>query len=343
MSKLTLDPISSIMSKVYQTNWLVENFIEKQSLSMLFGEPSTYKSFMAMELAFCIGSGLEWYGNPVAQGEVIYIAGEGASGIQKRFEALAVKYGCPPPQGIYISSRPVEMISTDSVKEVLEIISQLAIVPSLIVIDTLHRNFGEGDENSSRDVGLFVKHLDQLKNETNATILTIHHSGHGEKGHSRGSSAIRASLDSEYQLKTKSDGVELICRKMKEFDKPDPMEFELKPIPITSASGTLDSAYLELADLGKPIKQNRAQQLLQALNNAVATLGKPVTNALLQARPELSGKLCITVQEWRLAAYSLMTTELPKQASRQAAFNRCRTYLLKEGLVVEHNGYAIGA
>lgn len=340
MKKLTLEPISSILKKRYQANWLVENFIEKKSLCMLFGEPSTCKSFMAMELAYCIGSGIDWYGNPVSKGEVIYIAGEGASGMQKRFEALTDKYGSSP-QGIYVSSKPVEMINPTSVKEVLDIINQLGIKPSLIIIDTLHRNFGEGDENSSRDVGVFVKHMDELKNATDAAILVIHHSGHGEKAHSRGSSAIRASLDSEYQVKAKQDGVELVCRKMKEFDKPDAMEFVLKPIQVNTASGTLDSAYLELATLGKPAANTRSQQLLQALNDATAAHGIPVTNTLLQAVPHLSGKLCVPVQEWRKAAYSLMATELPKQASRQATFNRCRNTLIQDGLVIENNGYAV--
>ena len=209
MKKLTLEPISSILNTKYQSNWLVENFIEKKSLCMIFGEPSTCKSFMAMELAYCIGFGIDWYGNPVSKGEVIYIAGEGASGMQKRFEALTVKYGSSP-HGIYVSSKPVEMINPNSVQEVLGIIKQLGIKPSLIIIDTLHRNFGEGDENSSRDVGVFVKHMDELKNATDAAILVIHHSGHGEKAHSRGSSAIRASLDSEYQLKATSGGIDLI-------------------------------------------------------------------------------------------------------------------------------------
>lgn len=279
--------------------------------------------------------------NPTALGEVIYIAGEGASGIQKRIAALETKYGVTA-QRIFVSSRPIEMTNPESVKEVLDIIRQLAIQPALIVIDTLHRNFGEGDESSSRDVGLFVKHMDEIKNATNATIMTIHHSGHGEKGHSRGSSAIRASLDSEYQLKAKSDSsVELICKKMKEFDKPDVMEFELKPLQVTTASGTLDSAYLELATLGKPAKQQRAQQLLQALIDTTVTKGVPVSNALITPRPGLAGRLCITVQEWRQAAYDLLKSELPKQASRQAAFNRCSKTLIQDGLVIEENGYVV--
>lgn len=340
MKKLTLEPISSILNTKYQSNWLVENFIEKKSLCMLFGEPSTCKSFMAMELAYCIGSGIDWYGNPVTKGEVIYIAGEGASGIQKRFEALAVKYGALA-QDIYVSSKPVEMINANSVKEVLDIINQLGIKPSLIIIDTLHRNFGEGDENSSRDVGVFVKHMDELKNATDAAILVIHHSGHGEKAHSRGSSAIRASLDSEYQVRATTDGVELICKKMKEFDKPDAMEFVLKPIQVNTASGTLDSAYLELATQGKPAANTRTQQLLQALNDATDAHGLPVTNALLQVQPSLAGKQCVSTQEWRQAAYSLMATELTKQASRQAAFNRCSKTLIQRGIVIEDNGYVV--
>jgi len=341
MSKLILEPLSVIMAKAFQANWLVENYLEKQSLNMIYGEPGTYKSFMAMELAFCIGPGFDWYGNATLKGDVVYLAGEGASGIQKRFAALELKYS-NTQQGIFVSSKPAEILSTNSVDEILKAIDDNKCKPVLIVVDTLHRNFGEGDENSSKDIGAFIKHLDLIKEKTGAAILCIHHSGHNTNSHARGSSAIRASLDTEYQLKTKGAGVELICKKMKEYEKPDLMEFILKPITINVTTGNAESAYLELANLGTS-KSNRADLLLEQLQILLTSSGKSLPVAIIQAKPVLNNKKAVVLEDWRKAVYLALDPELPKTSSKQATFNRCKKDLLTKGLILEVDGYILMA
>lgn len=341
MSKLQLEPLSVIMARAFQANWLVENYLEQQSLNMIYGEPGTYKSFMAMELAFCIGHGLDWYGNATLKGDVVYLAGEGASGIQKRFAALEAKYS-NTQQGIFVSSKPAEILSTNSVDEILEAIDENKCKPVLIVVDTLHRNFGEGDENSSKDVGAFIKHLDLIKEKTGAAILCIHHSGHNNSNHSRGSSAIRASLDTEYQLKTKGAGVELICKKMKEYEKPDFMEFILKPITINVTTGNTESAYLELATLGSS-KPNRSDLLIEQLQLLLTSSGKPLPTAISQAKPALQGKNAVVLQQWRKAVYQALDPDLPKTSSKQATFNRCKKELLAKGLILENGDFIMMA
>ena len=338
MSKFKLEDLNHILAQSYHFNWLVEDFIEKNSVCMLFGEPSTYKSFLAMDLAFCIGAGIDWYGHPVNQGQVLYLAGEGFSGIQKRFKALEKKYGCSQ-QGIFISSKPAALIDPDSIDEVIEAIDKALVKPELIVIDTLHRNFGEGDENSSRDFGILMKNIDALKAHTNAAILFIHHSGHGNKSHGRGSSSIRASLDCEYQLKKKGQGVELVCHKMKEFKKPENQVFELEEITVSLPTGLSDAAYIKLGNISSiASKPSRADIVLHALEEAIEASGKPVPRSILANRPDFSSKLCITAKEWRFQAYTALSSELTKQSSRQQTFNRCRADLINKSKVYEGDG-----
>lgn len=67
--------------------------------------------------------------------------------------------------------------------------------PQLIVVDTLARNFGEGDENNTADMNAFVAAMDDLRSRyPGSTVLVVHHTGHAEKGRSRGSMAFKGAL-----------------------------------------------------------------------------------------------------------------------------------------------------
>ena len=67
--------------------------------------------------------------------------------------------------------------------------------PALVIIDTLNRNFGAGDENNTADMTRFIIGLDRLKNDLNTAILVVHHTGLGNKERSSGNSALKAALD----------------------------------------------------------------------------------------------------------------------------------------------------
>ena len=69
------------------TLYLVDGFVEAGALGMVWGPSSGFKTFIALDWALCISSGTPWHGRPVTQGPVLYIAGEGQRGIQKRIEA----------------------------------------------------------------------------------------------------------------------------------------------------------------------------------------------------------------------------------------------------------------
>lgn len=137
-------------------------------------------------------------------------------------------------------------------KSVLEVIHEikqiLAKSPSelrLIIIDTLARNFGAGNENSTEDMTHFVNNLDRLRNEFNVTILVVHHTGHGSPDRGRGSSVLKAAVDTELAMKASRNVITLDCTKMKDASHPQQSTFSLEEIdlglldkyqkPITSA------------------------------------------------------------------------------------------------------------
>jgi hypothetical protein len=70
----------------------------------------------------------------------------------------------------------------------------------MVVIDTLARSFGAGDENTVKDMTKCIRNLDAIREATQATILVIHHSGKDASKGARGSSALLGAADTEIEI-----------------------------------------------------------------------------------------------------------------------------------------------
>lgn len=65
----------------------------------------------------------------------------------------------------------------------------------LIVIDTLARNFSGDDENSSRQMSMFLDALEPFRRKHHATVMLVHHSN-AAGTRERGSGALRGAMES---------------------------------------------------------------------------------------------------------------------------------------------------
>jgi RecA-family ATPase len=96
--------------------------------------------------------------------------------------------------------------------------------PSLIVFDTLARNFGAGDENNTSDMNKFVAAIDALRGAyPGCTAIVVHHTCHGDKSRARGSMVLTAAADAEYRVEKKYASVTVRNTKMKDAAPPLPM------------------------------------------------------------------------------------------------------------------------
>jgi hypothetical protein len=235
-------------------DWLIKGHLEADSLALLFSDPGVGKSFMGIGIACCVATGRPWHGNATKKGAVFYIAGEGHNGLKRRFSAWEIDQGVDLNDSpIYVSLVPAKLSVEESAQAVIEAVrtraSETGMQPRLIVVDTVARNFGPGDENSTQEMGEFIANLDRLKHEFKATVLLVHHSGHGDKSRARGSMALKGALDAEYRLERDDNGViRFETTKMKEAEYPAPLSFRLKSIklPLTDEDGNeLTSAVME--------------------------------------------------------------------------------------------------
>lgn len=226
-------------------SWLIRDFLERDSLAQVFGEPGCGKSFLAVDVACACAAGRPFHGRKVAvAAPVVYIAGEGRAGLKRRFEAWAqhhrVSLGDLP---IFLSGGPAQLCDPGSVAQVIEAVETAAAngPPALIILDTLARNSG-GDENSTSEMGDFIAACDRLRSLHGAAVLLIHHSGHLNKTRARGASAIFGALDSAFRLDMDPEGViRLTCTKMKDHEHPPPLAFRIK------------SECLDMDDNGEPV------------------------------------------------------------------------------------------
>lgn len=212
--------------------WIVKNVIPENSLCLFFGPSGSGKTFGALGLGLSIASGSSWYGNEVQKGEVIYVCGEGKHGINKRIKAWGTHFQTSLEEvPFFVSSGAADFSDTSSILKVKHAIDSMGIKPSLIIIDTLSRNTS-GDENDSQQMAAFIKALDNLKNKYNASVLLVHHTGHSDKDRARGSSVLKAAMDSEFRFEKSGTQIKFRCTKMKDSDEPSAMMFELKQIPV---------------------------------------------------------------------------------------------------------------
>jgi hypothetical protein len=262
---------------------LIDGILPEGGLGLIFGEPASGKSLIAMDWAACVATGTEWCGRRVEQGAVFVIAGEGHAGLGRRFAAWALSNLVDLAQApLFVSAGPAALVDPTSAEAVGASIEALASehgAPRLVVVDTLHRNFGPADENSAADFARFLASLDGFRERFGCAVLVVHHSGHMDPGRSRGSSAIRAALDVEYRLEATDGRRTLTSTKSKDDRPPEPMAFELREVVLTDRpadeDGELQTSVVLAPVHGAVARRPRLGKWEQHAMRAIAALADP--------------------------------------------------------------------
>lgn len=331
--------IEDMMAGIKKPNWLIKGILERGSMNLIFGESGSGKSLFAMDWAFCAATGRDWHGHKIKEElKSLIIMGEGLRGASMRFKALSQKYG-EAPKNIRLSRRSINLLDSKEADDILKIVAELDFKPDIIIIDTLHRNM-VGDENSSEDMAMYFKSIELLARRLDAAIVTVHHSGHGDKGRSRGSSSIKAAMDAEFCVTKNGDGITFSCTKSKDFGFGTDMSFIIKEVELEGEvfydaddDKQITSVYLEYQGVAKKEKSlpKKLQKALDSLVLAAETIGKE--------RPELSilgsGQIIVSLSEWKP-----FFNEDKELASRRQNFSECRKDLIKQELIGVDGDYS---
>lgn len=298
--------VDELIANPKPTSWLIRGMLETDSLALIFGEPGIGKSFMAIDWAVCVATGTPFAGKNVRQGDVLFIAGEGGNGLARRFTACAkMKEVCLDGAPLYISNMATSMTDDERMREFLSIVNchiQLYGMPRLVIVDTVARNFGPGDENSTKDMSRFVAASDAIRDLTGACVLLVHHCGHGDKTRARGSIALKGALDWEYGMGKDAGALYFACSKAKDAEPPAPMAFRITQVeldtiddegnPETSAVLT-PAAYMQPSAQGKTGRGKNQTIALRALDEAIKDSQTELRRIGSDSAPSVS------IRDWR--------------------------------------------
>lgn len=247
--------------------YLIKNILEEDVLAVLFGQPGSYKSFIALDWCLSIAARVPWNGNYVKSGPVFSIIGEGQNGYRRRISAWQKANRMYRDIPFFVSEKPAQILDKNSAKVVGEEINKLRGKhgdPQLVKIDTLARNFGPGDENSTKDMNAFIYHLDEHIGK-GFTRLVVHHSGLGSKTRTRGSSALKGACDAEYQMSVNNGIISLENTRMKDSGRFKTLRF----LPeIIDLGGEIEntSVVLTPAKQQPEVEERLSPQMREALS-----------------------------------------------------------------------------
>ena len=215
----------------------MDGLIFQNTLINVFGPPASFKSFLALDIALCIAHDADWHGRNTKGGPVLYIAGEGASGIRKRANAwLQDNDIVDDGEPFFVLPQAVNIRDVAEVAALIgEIGETLPSDPALIVIDTLARSFGGGDENSGEAMGEFIAGCDEIRNAFDgAAVMVIHHAGKDTTRGARGHSSLFGAVDTELELKRNqgSDTVSIRNSKQKDAEESETIRLTARVVTL---------------------------------------------------------------------------------------------------------------
>ena len=325
---ITQGPLLTMIGDVEKrdVSHLVDGILECESLIGLVGASGCGKSFVAIDLAMCIATGLPFHGRDTVEGFVLMCVGEGHSGMPDRRDAWCMHHGVDKNQAkLAITDRPASLFEEPYLERLYAETEKLTEKHGplrLIVIDTIARHMPGMDENASRDMGEFIRAADKLKQDFSCAVMLVHHTGLSHQDRARGSSAFKAALDTEIILKPIGDhDISMNCAKQKDGPPFDQMQF----VKVNVGNSLI---------LQEVVCSRRK-------NTTKLSPGEELALDVLKATLNKIGKNAVHLADWRKEFNKRHTGDNSK--SKATAFRRARETLAQKGFIrADKDYYSLG-
>lgn len=230
---------------------LFGEIVPQGAIGYILGRGASYKTFLALDLALCLITGLDWNDRPLLFGEsgrALFVAGEGVSSFIKRIDAWVhhhgiehdamVQNGINPKTGLatwettgerapgmapwqedslVVRDGAVDLYAgADAFRELLSFVKEQQF--GLILIDTLARSAGAAEQNSASDMSVITARIAALKAASgpDATVIVVAHTTKADTEDARGASSIIDDADFALHCKKDSNGLRVRIAKMKD-------------------------------------------------------------------------------------------------------------------------------
>ena len=177
----------------------IQDWLPKRGKACIFGGPKVGKSFLAAEIARCVGVGAAILGIPTNVGRVLYLQFElGEEILQRRLKLTGAAY-----DNVFVGTS--FSLKLDTITGQLHLRRALTeIEPNVVILDPFYKLL-RGEENESHDVLQILDFLDICIEDFNCAFLIMHHPGKDITKGARGSSVLDDWVDTLVELKRVAD------------------------------------------------------------------------------------------------------------------------------------------
>lgn len=226
--------------------YLIDGVVIDQSLGFIFGPPGCGKSFIAINMALSIATQQPtfWGREIVRTGPVVYISSEGVADMKFRIRAWERSVGMLVDEApFYLIRQSLNFMADTDVVVLLKTIDALSKKigqpPACIFVDTVSRVLPGADENLQKDMTLFIKACDALREAFGSTVIGVHHTSRAG-GAMRGSSVFDGAGDCLLQIDREEGSMEgvMLARKIKSAPDGWRQDFVLEAVHTGDIMGT---------------------------------------------------------------------------------------------------------
>jgi hypothetical protein len=222
--------------------YLIEGLLPAgPSFCATVGWPKSFKSFVKQHADLHIASGKEYGGRKVRQGPVIYFTSEGIIGVKHRLIAMKLALELEPDVPFFLIPAMPNLGTAPGdypeVKAKIDHIQQRLGVPiAKIDFDTVRRAMPGKDENTAKDMGVFVDICGKLMDDFKCVVDVNHHSPRSNGTRGSGNNTLDAALDAMWSCFRPDKGRKATVSIEFMKDSPDDgisWEIELRDYPLT--------------------------------------------------------------------------------------------------------------
>lgn len=211
---------------VLPLEWLVDGYLEQNTLAVLYGGHDKDKTFLALDMSCCVATNTPYHGQAVREGTVFYLTGQNLLDVARRVRDWSTHNDISLQDcSLFISSYPAD--STPTIAQLVQDISRMGgatgRTPALVVIDNLSRIFSRNGHGAAA-ISRFVRQIEELRTRWEATVLVL-----SDQGDAQGSLTLNSAVDSEYELSRSACDrfITLNARTMRNAPTPAPKVFDL--------------------------------------------------------------------------------------------------------------------
>lgn len=339
------DQVRAVMKDRFQVTWfddvnnspakeeIVKGLIGAGEFSLWVAKPGTAKSVLLCDIGCHIAAGKDWHGKAVKQGLVVFFAAERKSLTERRIAAWRKKHDVTGIPFAVVGGKldlTANAIDAKALAVTIKALEAKSGLPChLVILDTVTRTFGAGDQNSSKDMQRYIQSADELNRATGAHVAAIHHSGWvGDRG--KGAVDLDGAVDVSYGISVVGKGpskvFRLECTGANDGDEGDITSFRLDSVELgTDADGNVTTAPVVVQvdgskHDGSNLKGNTGKAL-EALERAIEEHGETPPD---DTPGFPSGVVTASREHWRVQFYADVRDKEPdiKEDALKRRFSR---------------------